>query len=110
MPVYVIYDRKTGEPVLTHFTPESIKTTRRDLLALVDPSFDHDNLEVTLVDPDALREGQTFRVDPQTGAQATLRQADAAGFGLGTGLLLNQERPERPLQIVYETAPSATDE
>lgn len=103
MPLYIVYNRKTGEPVLSHYAPESMKITRNDVLALITSSFEPESLDVVLVDPDAIREGEAVRIDPQTRGKEVVYQADASGFGLGAGILLNQELPKRPLKVVYET-------
>jgi hypothetical protein len=108
MPTYVVFDRETGEPVLTHAEPEGVKTSQEGLLSMVDPSYDRSRLEVTLVDPDTTSVGYTYGVDLRTRKLEAVERESVAGFGGGSGRLFDPESTIRPVRVVYE--PGTSDE
>jgi|GEM_PF-2529340 len=105
MSMYVVYNRKTGEIVHSHAEPEDMKTPREEILSLVDPSHDASQLEVALVDPEAVRVDKTYRMDVVKGRLTALRKEKKAGFG--TGGCQSPDRPAivRPVRTVIEREP-----
>jgi len=109
MPTYVVFDRETGEPVLTHAEPESVETSQEGLLSMVDPSYDRSRLEVTLVDPDATSVGGAYRIDLRTRKLQAVERGSVEGFGVGSGRLFDPESTTRPVRVVYEPGPSESE-
>jgi hypothetical protein len=103
MPMYVIFDRETGEPVHTHFEAHDVQTPREGLLSLVDPSYDLSRLEVTLVDTTDLGLDQAYRIDPATGKPLRIERGKA-GFGAGAGTTYDPEATTRRVETVFERA------
>ena len=101
MPVYVIFNRKTGEPVHTHFEPEDAKTSREGLLSMVDPSHDSSLLEVALVDTEDVSVGDAYRIDTHTGKLKVSEKREAAGFGTGSCRLFDPQATTRPVRTVF---------
>ncbi len=76
MPMYVIYNRKTGEPVHTHFEPEDVKTSQEGLFSMVEPSYDRSLLKVTLVYPKTVSVGDSYQIDSPNRKVGTPKKRD----------------------------------
>ena len=109
MPVYVIFNRKTGEPVHTHSEPEDTKTSREGLLSMVDPSCDSSLLEVARVGTEDVSVGEAYQIDTGTGKLKALEKGKAAGFGTGGYGLFDPEAIARPVRTVFGPVETVTE-
>jgi hypothetical protein len=108
MPMYVIFNRKSGEIVQTHYHPEDLPVSREWLLAIADPEHGRDDLDVTIVDPVAIERDRVHRIDLGSGKLQVADREQVRGFGTagvsrGPGLSI---RP--PTRTVFERDPAGS--
>lgn len=102
MPTYVIFNKKNGKIVHTHVEPEEVKTSKENILSLVDSSYDRSSLEVTLVDTEGLSFGDSYQVDIRSGKLKPVKKDKISGFGIGAAQLYNSDATTLPVKTIYQ--------
>lgn len=106
MPTYVIFNRKTGEPVQTHHHPEDLPVSREWLLAITDPEHNRDDLDVTIVDPATTKMDRDHRVDVASGKLQPVKGGKIRGFGTIGVSRGPKPGSQGPTRTVFERHPS----
>jgi hypothetical protein len=105
MPTYIVFNRKTGEPVQTHHHPEDLPVSREWLLAITDPGHNRDELDVTIVDHATIKMDREHHVDVTSGKLQVVKVGKIRGFGTTGASRGPRPGSQGPTRTVFERHP-----
>ncbi|MFQ5739904.1 MAG: hypothetical protein ACE5JX_12920 [Acidobacteriota bacterium] len=85
MAVYILYDKKTGQPLHTHIEPEESRSSLEELVERVNPSLECSKVDMVLVDDREVDRIGLARVDPANRRLVAPGKVKVGGFGGGGG-------------------------